>query len=200
MRWLLLALVGALICTVGDHLHATCGVLTYRQTAFWDQAWWVAPLFAGASLVCVLGARLFWSLGGPNSAPDMRRIAADGIGFFAAYAYTSFAAADRPTVTLLVLVVAFAVRVVGEARSRWLVLYCLLLGVGGCVFEGTLSATGAFHYLHPDVLGVPRWLFGIYLHAGLIAGELSLLMMSKRASSACPRPSTSKTASRHVAS
>ena len=175
-RWLLLVLVGAVLCTLGDHLHATLGVLVYARVAFWDQAWWVAPLFGSATVVCVLGARPF--LGGPSpaSVAPPARLIADLVGFCAAYAYTSVAAHDRPLLTLLVLSVAFVVRVLGDARSPGLVLYSLLLAVGGTLFEAGLSSTGAFHYLHPDLLGVPMWLPGIYLHAGLIAGELSLLM------------------------
>jgi len=39
VRWLVLALVGAVICTVCDHLHATHGVLVYVHPVAWDQAW-----------------------------------------------------------------------------------------------------------------------------------------------------------------
>jgi len=175
MRWVVLALVGGLICTFGDHLHATHRVLAYPHIAFWDQAFWVGPLFAAASLACVLGARPFlgWARRrGEVRRPDVRQLAADGIGFFAAYAYTSFSPADQPNVTLAVLLIAFAVRVLAERRATWLVGYCLLLAVAGSLFEAGLSSTGAFYYHHPDFV-VPRWLPGIYLHAGLIAGELS---------------------------
>ncbi len=175
MKWVALAVLGGLICTVGDHLHAVSGVLTYPHPFLFDQAWWVFPLFAAASLVCVLGARPF--VGEGERRPDARQIAADGLGFFAAYAYTSFAPADRPNVTLAVLAIAFLVRVLGERRDARLVAYCLALSVAGSLFEAALSSTGQFAYLHPDLV-VPRWLPGIYLHAGLIAGELSILFRS----------------------
>ncbi len=175
-RWLLLALLGAFLCTVGDHLHATLGVLTYPQVAFWGQAWWVAPLFGGATLACVIGARPFLAWGGATERAPMHRLLADLIGFLAAYAYTSFADHARPNVTLAVLAIAFGVRVLAEARPMWLIAYALGLAVVGSLFEGALSATGAFHYLRPDFLGIPRWLPGIYLHAGLIAGELAVWM------------------------
>ena len=176
MRWLILAAVGALLCTVGDHLHAVSGILDYAHVFAWDQAWWVPLLFACATLSCVSGAAPFLTRGAPMRTPDIRQISADGIGFLAAYAYTSFAPAERPNVTLLVLATAFLVRVMAERRAPMLVVYCLFLSAAGAVFEGTLSLTGAFAYRHPDFYGVPRWLPGIYLHAGLIAGELSLFM------------------------
>jgi len=175
-RWLLLILFGATICTLGDHLHATSGVLAYREVAFWDQAWWVGPLFGGATIACVVGARPFIAWGKATEVAPPRRLLADLIGFCAAYAYTSFAAHDRPNVTLVVLVMVFVVRVLAEDRARWLVVYSLALAVCGTLFEAGLSSTGAFYYLHPDLLGVPRWLPGIYLHAGLIAGEISIVM------------------------
>jgi hypothetical protein len=46
------------------------------------------------------------------------------------------------------------------------------MAVAGTLFEASWSALGFFHYLHPDVIGVTRWLPGIYLHAGLLAGPL----------------------------
>jgi hypothetical protein len=168
VKWVALAVFGGLICTVGDHLHATHGVLTYPHVLLWDQAWWVFPLFAAASLVCVVGA---WPFVKAVPVPDARRIVTDGIGFFAAYAYTSFAPADHPTVTLAVLVIAFGVRVLGERRAPSLIAYCVALAIAGSAFEAALSSTGAFAYVHPDLV-VPRWLPGIYLHAGLVAGEL----------------------------
>jgi hypothetical protein len=179
LRWVVLALVGSAICTVGDHLHATHGVLVYPRPDFWEQAWWVPLLFAAASIVTVAGAGpLRQLLGGRHReapAPTARQLAGDGIAFVAAYVYTSFAPADRPNVTLAVLVAFWAARVVRGAPA-WLIVYSLILGVAGSAFEGTWSALGFFHYVHPDVAGVPRWLPGIYLHVGVAAGSLEILM------------------------
>jgi hypothetical protein len=185
LRWVVLVVVGSAICTYGDHLHATHGVLAYRKIDYGAQAWWVPFLFAAASLVTVLLARPFVALArarGPLPMPDIARIAADGIGFFAAYAYTSFAPHERPSVTLAVLVIAFLVRVVGDRRPLWQGVYCILLGLGGVITEATISATGVFWYLHPDFLGTTRWLAGIYLHAGLLASDLATGLFSPRGS------------------
>lgn len=177
MRWLILALCGAAICTVCDHLHATHGVLWYTHPVFWDQAWWVPLLFAGASLAAVAGAtpirRLFGARVEP--APSVRQIAGDGIAFIVAYAYTSYAPADRPNVTLAVLVGFWLARVLRD-RSPWLIAYSLVMAVAGSGFEATWSALGFFNYHHPDIAGVPRWLPGIYLHVALIAGPLERVL------------------------
>jgi hypothetical protein len=171
MRWLVIAIVGAILCTVGDHFHATEGVLVYRHVFAWSQAYWVPPLFAAASIVCVANARLF--LPRDADVPSLRLIAGDALGFMGGYLYTSFAAPEHPNLTLLVLVVAFVVRVLGERRPLSVVAYCSGLFVGGVLTECLVSSTGGFHYLHPDVLMTPRWLGGIYLHVGLLCYDLA---------------------------
>jgi hypothetical protein len=177
MRWLMLALVGAAVCTVGDHLHATHGVLVYPHVFAWVQAWWVPFLFAGASLAAVAGAtpvrRLLGGRGAPP--PTARQVAGDGIAFATAYAYTSFAAPESPTVTLALLSAWWLARVV-RGRAPWLIVYSLVMALAGSAFEASWSALGFFHYVRPDIAGVPRWLPGIYLHAALVAGPLERLL------------------------
>jgi hypothetical protein len=177
MRWLLLACVGAVVCTVCDHLHATHGVLTYTHPVFWDQAWWVPLLFAAASIAAVAGATPVRRIFGARAAqaPTVREIAGDGLAFIVAYAYTSFASADQPNVTLALLVAWWLARVVRD-RPAWLIAYSLLMAVAGSAFEGGWSALGFFHYVRPDVAGVPRWLPGIYLHVALVAGPLERVL------------------------
>lgn len=173
MRWLVLAIVGAAICTVGDHLHATHGVLTYPHVVFWNQAWWVPLLFAGASLAAVLGAtpirRAFGARHEP--APSARQIVGDGIAFMTVYAITSFLPLATPNVTLALLFAWWLARVARDCPT-WLIVYSLLMAVAGTLFEAGWSALGFFHYYVPDAIGVPRWLPGIYLHAALVAGPL----------------------------
>ena len=173
LRWIVLALVGAAVCTVGDHLHATHGVLYYAHPVAWDQAWWVPLLFAGASLAAVAGATLPRRLLGSRDerAATGRELAGDGIAFATAYAVTSFLPADRPNVTLALLSAWWLARVV-RGRATWLIVYSLIMAVSGTAFEAGWSALGFFWYRHPDFAGVPRWLPGIYLHAALIAGPL----------------------------
>ena len=168
LRWLALGLFGAVLCVVCDHLHATHGVLTYTSVSWWEQPWWVWPEFFVATLLAVRGAQVL----GRDPRGPLRRLVADLVFFCGAYAYTSFAPSEQPTVTLLVLTGAFVVRVLGEGRSRSVVLHSLLLAAVGPLCEAALARAGLFHYLHPDVLGVPRWLPGIYLAAGLATASI----------------------------
>ena len=180
-RWFALGLLGACVCVLCDHLHATHGVLIYTPVSWWGQAWWVWPEFFVASVLAVRSAQVL----GHGAPGPVSRLLAD-LGFFCgAYAYTSFEAWDRPNVTLLVLTGTFVVRVLGEGRPRWVVMHSLQLAAVGPLLEAALSRVGAFRYVHPDVIGVPRWLPGIYLAAGLVTAELGLVLrQSSRAASA----------------
>lgn len=167
-----MALAGAVMCTVLDHLHATHGVLGYAHVAFWDQAWWVPLNFLLASLAAVGGAHMTRRLfrAAPLAPNGSRLIAADGLAFAAAYAMTSFTH-EAPTATLLVLVAFWLCRMLLGA-PRWVVVQSLLVALVGPLVEAAISSTGAFAYEHPDALLVTRWLPGIYLFVGPISARL----------------------------
>jgi hypothetical protein len=63
-----------------------------------------------------------------------------------------------------------------RGRANWLIAYSLVMAVAGAGFEAFWSSLGFFYYRHPDVLGVPRWLPGIYLHVALVAGPLERVL------------------------
>lgn len=48
----------------------------------------------------------------------------------------------------------------------------IAIAFGGVLGEAGLSALGEFSYANPDVLGVPWWLFPLYLHGSLVAIDL----------------------------
>jgi hypothetical protein len=159
---------------VCDHLHVVHGVLYYPHVAFWGEAWWVPLLFAGASIVLIAGALQFAArLGLPDERPPtVREVAGDGVGFLCAYAFTAWGA-RLPDVVLWVLVGFWLARALA-GRPSWQIGLSVATALGGSLFEGALSATGAFHYTEPDFVGVPRWLPALYLHAALLTGPLAL--------------------------
>ncbi len=167
-----MALAGAVICTVLDHLHATHGVLGYAHVAFWGEAWWVPANFFLATLAAVGGARMTRRFfhAAPLSPNEPKLIAADGLAFAAAYAMTSFTH-ETPTATLLVLVACWICRMLLGA-PKWVVVQSLLVALVGPLVEAAISATGTFAYEHPDALLVTRWLPGIYLFVGPISARL----------------------------
>jgi hypothetical protein len=178
-RWLLAATGGGILCVVGDHLHVSQGVLFYPRAAFWDQAWWVFPLFFGATLVVVGGVRLIHpsprTPGSTENPEHPARVAlGDLVAFFTAYAFTAYAH-SLPDVVLWVLVGLWLARVIHGMAPRH-VLFCLLVALGGTLWEAMFSGLGAFTYRHPDFLGVPRWLPALYLHAAVLADSARTLL------------------------
>ncbi|MSP59871.1 MAG: hypothetical protein EXR72_05940 [Myxococcales bacterium] len=178
-RWLGVALLGSLICTVCDHLHVVLDVLSYARPICWGQAWWVPLLFAFATLAVVAGAAPMRALfaSGFDRPPSLGELGGDAIGFVIAYAYTAFGH-RQPLVVAAVLGGFWLARVL-HARPAWMMPYGLAVAAGGTLFEAALSSTGAFRYHHPDFLGVPVWLAGIYLHCALFAGSLHVLLVGQ---------------------
>lgn len=71
----------------------------------------------------------------------------------------------------VVLVVLWLARVAWRGDPR-LLLVGVTIAAAGVLGEAALSAVGEFDYLDPDVLRVPWWLFGLYLHGSLVAVDL----------------------------
>jgi hypothetical protein len=169
--WLVAAIVGGLVCLVGDHLHVSQGVLFYPHPDVWQQAWWVFPLFFFSTLAVVAGAKL----ANPSaSSSPWRTLIADAVAFAAAYAFTAFAS-PFPNLVLVVLLAAWGLRIARGMPVR-LVCVCFLTAIAGTVFEITLSGSGGFTYLHPDFLGVPRWLPVLYLHAAVAGASVRVML------------------------
>lgn len=175
LPWVALAAAGAVLCTVCDHLHVATGVLAYPHVAFWGEAWWVPLLFGAASVVIVASAagvrRILAAPSLPQPSPA--RIAAGGIAFVTAYAFTAFGHA-LPDVVLGVLLGFWLARAL--QAPVWVVVYALLVAVGGSAFEATWSALGFFRYLVPDFTGIPRWLPCIYLHVAFVTADLERVL------------------------
>lgn len=70
-----------------------------------------------------------------------------------------------------VLVVLWLARVAWRGDPR-LLLVGVTIAACGVLGEAALSAVGEFDYLDPDVLRVPWWLCGLYLHGSLVAVDL----------------------------
>ena len=176
-RWVVGGIVGGGASLVGDHLHVTEGVLYYPHPVFWGQAWWVFPLFFGATISIFAGVNLVHP--SPPVGPDAPRRAAAGdfIAFLTAYAFTAFASV-LPNVVVLVLLGTWLARVARGMPLRH-VLFCGIAALLGTAFEATWSGLGMFTYRHPDFLGVPRWLPFLYLHAAL-AGDSARLVVDPR--------------------
>jgi hypothetical protein len=175
IRWLVAALVGAVVCTVLDHQHVTFGVLWYPTPVFWQQAWWVPILFGTATLAALGAAEpLRRAFGGERVEASRGRLAIDFVVFAAAYFSTAVWQA-RPTLLAIVLGGVWLAR--APFLPRWVIVASLASAVIGPAFEATWSHLGFFYYHHPDTLGVARWLPMLYLHVGVIAATVSSIVV-----------------------
>jgi hypothetical protein len=168
LLWLFL--LGALPGMALDAFHVFSGVERYASPTLLEIAWWVPLLFGGAAVAIgfshplldpLLHHRrfrsLFSSLLGLAWLPLVYLISAS---FF-----------DTLTKTLLILLVYCNFWLL--AGSDWQnLVFSLVTAITGTLIEMILVAAGAFAYLHPDILGVPYWLPGIYACASLALGDL----------------------------
>ena len=171
MRWLLAISFGSVLCTLLDQLHVRFGVLAYRDGPMFGQAPWVPGLFALATLVGLAGY-VTWArkLGfrrdlveGPRDRWGTLE-AAWALAWLTVTYAVSGPLQRWPQALLFVYVATFALRC-WSLRAPGLAVNAVQFAVGGTAFESLLSSTGAFHYRHPDLWGVPMWLPGVYLHA-----------------------------------
>ncbi len=171
-------LLGASLGTALDAFHVFTHVERYASPTLLGVAWWV-PLLFGCAAVAISYSHplldpllhhrrfrpLFSSLLGLAWLPLAYLISAS---FF-----------DTLTKTALILLIYFNFWLL--AGSDWQnLVFSLVTAITGTLIEMILVAAGAFAYLHPDMLGVPYWLPGIYACASLALGDLgrSLLYYS----------------------
>lgn len=179
-RLLVLALEGAIVCTLGDQLHVRFHVIAYPHPFLAGQAWWVPLLFFAAVLAMLIGypvtframrRALAWPAAHVTMSPGQARGAI--VEFFAAYAVTAVGA-QWPLAVLGALTVGFGLRLwldwrAADAPARRALVAALPFVaaaiVVGPLFEAMLIALGGFHYVEPHILGISMWLPALYLWA-----------------------------------
>lgn len=166
-RSLLVVLAVAAGLTICDQLfHVRTGTIDYHwQPQVLGQTVVVPVTFAVAALVMLRAADL-------SSARGRSRVAASSAVALTAYLVSGLLAPRLAVTYAVLLVVLWSVRVVLRG-DRALVVLGIATAAGGVLGEAALSAAGEFSYARPDVLGVPWWLFGLYLHGSLLAVDLA---------------------------
>jgi hypothetical protein len=155
------------LCTALDHQHVTWGVLAYTSPDYLEQAWWVPLLFLVGTLAALGVTEPVRRLVGGSPPVVSLLLAVLDVASFAAAYYLTAVAHHVPDVVTALLAGTWLVRALG--LPGWGVACCIGAALVGPAVEATLSAVGGFHYMHPDFLGVPRWLPVLYLHAGVAA-------------------------------
>ena len=115
---------------------------------------------------------------------NVRRVLASLGLVTAAYLISGLLDPERAWAYALVLLVAWAIRVALRHERVVAVAVGVVIATGGVLAEAALSAAGEFDYLAPDLLGVPWWLFPLYLHGALVAADIVALVRSRAPRSA----------------
>ena len=89
-----------------------------------------------------------------------------------AYLASGLLAPRHAVAYAVALLVGWVIRLLVRPDWRVAVVIGVAIACGGVLGEAGLSALGEFSYAHPDVLGVPWWLFPLYLHGSLVAIDL----------------------------
>jgi hypothetical protein len=176
-RILVLFAAGGIGLALCDQIHVQAGVLDYETNGYFGQAWWVPLQFGVAALAIVAGAAPFAR---GMAKPGAAAFLTGTIWFVGAYAASGLFDA-HPYALAAAFVVTWALRVSLARQPASLVAFSLLLAVAGTGAEAILSAAGTFAYANPDLLGVPIWLPGLYLHGAPLALALSRALSEPRA-------------------
>jgi uncharacterized protein DUF2878 len=165
--------LGALLGTLLDGIHAYGDVLAYPNPAFGRWAWFV-PLEFG-----LLGAGVALVMPGleealaPDAAPrwSVTRRAAELVLFGVLYLSTAvIEPGAAPALAVALAALALARLLTSRAPGDWV--YALAAAVLGPAAEAGLSALGVFDYLDPDFAGIPYWLPALWANGGLLIRRL----------------------------
>jgi hypothetical protein len=162
-------LVGGVLGAALDQIHVRFEVLYYPRPVFLDQDWWVVPLFGAASIAFLIAATPFArALEGRTPAPSLLRLVLESVLFVGAYLMSGLFK-DHSAALALFFSLTFALRMTLVPGGAMIALFSVLAALSGTGFEILLSATGAFYYRAPDLLGVPAWLPGLYVQGAPLA-------------------------------
>ena len=177
----LVAIPFALLLTAGDLVfHVRTGTLSYDwQPQVLDQTILVPFTFWLAAVGMLATVRMAH----PGAPGTTIAQVVDGLALVTlAYLASGLLAPKHAVAYAVALLVGWILRLLARPDWRAAVPIGVAIGIGGVLGEAGLSALGEFSYANPDVLGVPWWLFPLYLHGSLVAIDLmSVLQQSETA-------------------
>jgi CDP-diglyceride synthetase len=180
----LTAALSAVFLTACDSLfHVRTDTLVYHWAPQVAGQTVIVPLtFFAACLAMLEASRRVQSQNGQPASP---RAVVFSLGLVtAAYLTSGLLESNLAGAYALVLLVAWAARVAMRREPAAAVAVGVMIAAGGVLAESALSAAGEFDYLAPDSLGVPWWLFPLYLHGALVAVDVVGLVRLRTATGA----------------
>ncbi len=171
------ALLGAFVATACDAMHVFTGTLSYPEPFLFGQGWFVFPGFFVAFTVMALSFHST-SVVFPERLTreeSMRsgnaRLFAENLLFFAAMYLMSGFGNHYPTLLCIIFYGGFLLRSLFTYERPFILLFAIILGIGGMFVEGLMTEFDLVHYRQPEIFGVPYWLGGLYMHGALALRE-----------------------------
>lgn len=164
-------IIGMILGPLLDGLHVHSGVLAYNEPEKF-QAWWVPFLFGAATLsisVLVILVEKFFKQN--TFTATWKSMFITLVVFILSYAFSAYSSAPSWAIFLAIAIVARRMGVYFIKNKAGLVMACIVTIIGPLV-EITLTSLGLFHYIRPDVLGIPMWLLPLYFCAAITVGVM----------------------------
>lgn len=171
---------GATIGSALDAFHVQSGVERYPGPEFAGIAWWVPLLFGVAAATIGYSHALVDPLLGQVRRPRRLVVSVAELSWLVlAYLISASALLSVEKAALLCLIYLNFWLLAG--RSWQNLLLAFVTAITGTLIEMWLVAAGAFAYVHPDFIGVPYWLPGLYACASLALGNLGRSLITSPA-------------------
>jgi len=172
-----LAAGAAVFTTICDAVHVLTGTLSYSDPFWLGQSWSVFPSFTAVFvLMMFLYDRAFTSIKGvehkkSTSHGTFREMTESFLIFFLVYLMSGFGS-EYPVLLNVIFYGSFLWRWSSTYERSFILIFSIVLGLGGMLGEGLLVELGWVEYTEPDIFHVPWWLGGVYLHGGLALREM----------------------------
>jgi hypothetical protein len=163
LQIVILFLVGWIVGVVCDQIHVQFAVLQYSNPDLLGQPWWVGLQYG---LGAVIGCVVAWAFVPAATAARLgKALMRMSLWFFGAY-LTSGLLGDHPGILGVLLYGSWIGRMISLYKDWTVIVFSIALAIVGTLYEILLSGSNTYTYLGAQLLGVPIWLPGLYLHAG----------------------------------
>jgi hypothetical protein len=166
----ILFVLGSIVGLDCDQIHVQFAVLRYSNPDFLGQPWWVGPQYGLAAVIACLVAWV--SIPATTAVRFGKALMRLSLWFFGAYLTTGLLA-DHAELLAGLLFASWICRMIRLYRDWMVIVFSSALAIVGTLYEVLLTGANTFAYLGAQVLGVPIWLPGLYLHAGPFVVGLS---------------------------
>lgn len=177
IRILPFAFLGAIVATICDANHVFTETLSYPDPFLFDQAWFVFPGFVVAFTFMAINY-LFAPALFPKAATSKESTSSGSLSVFVesllffmmVYLLSGFGN-HYPNLLSVIFFSSFFIRLAFTYEKTFILLFAIILGIGGMAVEGAMTQLDLVHYREPEIFGVPYWLGGVYMHGALALRE-----------------------------